>query len=295
MFTRYMHLERYGTDPVIDITDGVVHVFPKLDGTNASVWIKDGQIEAGSRNRKLSKEHDNAGFYNWVVEQKNIYDALLTKPNYTLYGEWLVPHTLQTYRADAWRKFYIFDVYDRETERYLSYDEYKPFLDAFGLTYLPPLVILKDAAYEHLLHAVNKNVFLIEDGKGIGEGVVLKNYEWKNPRGNIVWAKIITNAFKEENHRVMGSPVIGPDLVEEKIIEEYVSQHFVDKVVAKISVEHDGWNAKYIPQLLNTVYYDLITEEMWDIVKKYKQPKIDFGLLNKMCIRRIKELRKDIF
>ena len=48
-------------------TDGIelgkVYVFPKIDGTNGSVWIDDGIIKAGSRNRELTLDNDNAGFY----------------------------------------------------------------------------------------------------------------------------------------------------------------------------------------------------------------------------------------
>lgn len=63
-FKKYQHLERYGNQSVSDIEQGEVYVFPKIDGTNASVWLNDeGNIAAGSRNRELSHEKDNAGFY----------------------------------------------------------------------------------------------------------------------------------------------------------------------------------------------------------------------------------------
>ena len=38
-FTKYQHLERLGTTEVEGIEVGEVYVFPKLDGTNASVWV----------------------------------------------------------------------------------------------------------------------------------------------------------------------------------------------------------------------------------------------------------------
>jgi hypothetical protein len=50
-----------------------------------------------------------------------------------------------------------------------------------------------------------------------------------------------------------------------------------------------------IPRLLHTVYYDVITEEMWEILKQFKNPTINFKLLNGYVTARIKELRKDIF
>ena len=54
-FRPYDHLEQLGRDEVELIELGRVHVFPKLDGTNASVWLDaDGTtIRAGSRTREL--------------------------------------------------------------------------------------------------------------------------------------------------------------------------------------------------------------------------------------------------
>ena len=39
MFVKYMHLERYGNEEVDGIEQGTTYVFPKLDGTNAQVWV----------------------------------------------------------------------------------------------------------------------------------------------------------------------------------------------------------------------------------------------------------------
>ena len=101
-FKKYQHLERFGTTEVKQIELGTCHVFPKLDGTNASVWLdENGEVQAGSRKRHLSLDFDNAGFYAWVKEQSNILEYLKENPTHRLYGEWLVPHSLKTYREDA--------------------------------------------------------------------------------------------------------------------------------------------------------------------------------------------------
>lgn len=61
-FKKYQHLERFGNDEVEGIELGKLYIFPKLDGTNAQVWLDDeGNIKAGSRNRELTLEKDNAG------------------------------------------------------------------------------------------------------------------------------------------------------------------------------------------------------------------------------------------
>lgn len=294
-FTKYMHLERLGTTEVEGIEIGTVYVFPKLDGTNGSIWFEEGDIKAGSRNRPLSVESDNAGFYNWVQTQDNLKRMVTALPHCTFYGEWLVPHSLTTYRDDAWRKFYIFDIYDRVTGQYYSYEATQKVFEEFGVDYLAPIAIVKNGTYETFQELLPKNVFLIKEGMGVGEGVVLKNYDWQNRFGNVVWAKLITNSFKEAHHKAMGAPIIGPDAVEERIVDKYVTQHLVDKVYAKLVNENDGWHSKLIPQLLCVVFYDLIKEELWEILKDFKNPKIDFGFLQRLTIARIKTLRTDVF
>lgn len=303
MFVKYMHLERYGNDEVDGIEQGTTYVFPKLDGTNAQVWLnEDGTIGAGSRNRTLSIHNDNAGFMNWAITQDNIFHFLMNHPTITLYGEWLVPHSLKTYRDDAWRKFYIFDAFDRDSETFLDYETMKVLLDRYDLDYLAPIAIIRNGTREHFERCLKNNVFLIKDGMGVGEGIVIKNYGWTNKYGRGTFAKIVTNEFKEIHHREMGAPEIGGQTLEEKIVDQYVNQTLVDKTVAKIVVDkglsnnnYEGFNSKDIPRLLQTVWHDLVTEELWDILKKNKNPKIDFAYLNRLTITKIKELRKDIF
>ena len=132
-FKKYQHLERFGNDEVEGIELGKLYIFPKLDGTNAQVWLDDeGNIKAGSRNRELTLEKDNAGFYKFVLENENIKKYLEKHPTHRLYGEFLVPHSLKTYREDAWRRFYIFDVcLDKEdgSVEYIPYDIYKPLVE----------------------------------------------------------------------------------------------------------------------------------------------------------------------
>ena len=61
-FLRYPHLERLGNTEVEGIEHGRTYVFPKIDGTNASMWRSSGRYHYGSRNRELSLGKDNAGF-----------------------------------------------------------------------------------------------------------------------------------------------------------------------------------------------------------------------------------------
>jgi hypothetical protein len=294
-FIKYQHLERYGNTEVEGIEVGTCYVFPKLDGTNGSVWWDDGALRCGSRNRELSPDNDNAGFMNAMVVDKAINGLLDNNPYVILYGEWLVPHTLKTYNDDAWRKFYVFDVYDRNKERLLSYDEYSAPLIAAGINVIAPIAIIKNGTESHFTECLSKAHYLVKDGEGAGEGVVIKNYDYKNKYGRQTWAKIVGNEFKAKHHLEMGAPVVGAEIVEEKIAAKYVTQALVDKVEAKIVNEMGGWSSKYIPRLINTVWYDVVTEETWNFVKEFKNPKVDFKVLSHYVTAKIKELKKELF
>ena len=300
-FRKYQHIERFGTDEVENINIGKCYIFPKIDGTNSSCWLNaDGELRCGSRNRELTLEKDNAGFYAAMIKNENVINYLKAHPTHRIFGEWLVPHTLKTYRADAWRKFYVFDVAidNDELERgleYIPYDIYAPMLEEFGIEYIAPLRIVKNGDYEYFIHCLEVNDYLIEDGKGVGEGIVIKNYNFYNRYGRQTWAKIVRAEFKEKNRRVMGAPETEKIMFEEKIADQYVTEALVHKEYDKIRVECNGWSSKYIPRLLNTVFHVFIEEEMWHILKEYKNPTINFKTLNTFVIGKIKRVMPELF
>lgn len=303
-FRKYQHLERFGTSEVENIHLGECYIFPKIDGTNASVWLHDnGSIQAGSRRRVLSIDNDNAGFFEWVQKQENIINYLKANPKHRLFGEWLVPHALKTYRDDAWRRFYVFDVVEDIEEdlpsgekfKYLHYNDYKPILDDFGVDYIPYIAKIKNGSYEQFINQLIHNVFLIKDGKGTGEGIVVKQYGYRNKYGRTTWAKIVTSEFKEKHAKEHGGhEVKGKKMIEEEIANDFVTLTLCEKVLSKIENE-GGFSSRKIPQLLNTVYYDVIKEDSWNFIKKHNNPTINFSTLKHFVFMAVKEKLPHLF
>ena len=307
-FKRYQHIERFGTTEVEQIELGECYIFPKLDGSNASVWLSDvGNVAAGSRNRTLTLENDNAGFFAWVKKQDHIKKYLENYPNHRLYGEWLVPHSLKTYKDEAWRNFYVFDVSidKREEEvkhegdskvRYLHYNDYKVGLDKWGVHYIPPISTITNGSYEQFVRQIHSNVFMIKDGEGIGEGVVIKNYDFVNKYGRTTWAKIVTTEFKEKHSREMGpNNLKGKKTVEMEIAEKYTTHALCEKTKAKITLDNNGFSSRDIPQLLNRVYYDVVREDCWSFVKEHKNPTINFNTLKAFVFANVKKHLPETF
>ena len=298
-FVKYQHVERFGATEVEGIERGTCFVFPKIDGTNASVWIdENGQFSCGSRNRELDRENDNAGFCNYAVGNAALIGYLLKYPTHRLYGEWLVPHSLKTYRDNAWRKFYVFDVCIDSDDgvEYVPYSEYVPLLEEFGIDYIPLLAEVVNGTRDQFYALLEKNQFLIKDGEGAGEGIVIKNYGYKNKYGRTTWAKIVRSEFRDVHAKTMGAAVItGGKIVEEEIVEKFCTTAFIEKEYSKIVSEENGWSSKYIPRLLNTVFYSLVKEECWNFVKEFKNPTVDFKLLLRITTEAIKKAKPEVF
>jgi hypothetical protein len=302
-FEKYQHIEKIGSDEVAGILDGEVFIFPKIDGSNGNLWCVDGNIQYGSRRRHLTDGEDNQGFKQLLSQQDKYAKFFAKYPNLRLFGEFLKPHTLKTYRDDAWNRFYIFDVTkynDDGSWVYLTYNEYQPLMEEFGLDYIPPIKIITYPSLEQVYKCLEQSNFLVQDGAGNGEGIVIKRYDYKNKYGRITWAKVVTSEFKEKHYKTMGAPKEkGAEPIEVKIANEKCTEALIEKTYAKILAELDdkgvGWSSKNIPQLLNTVFHDFVQEEIWDIVKDYKQPTINFKQLASAITMRIKQVKQEIF
>lgn len=294
-FIEYLHVENLNNIEVDGILEGNCYIFPKLDGTNGSVWSNNGTIGAGSRKRELSPIKDNAGFYEWVQHSGSIA-KFFTKygDRYRLFGEWLIPNHLKTYCDNAWRHFYIFDVFDRLQQTYLAYEQYID-LEQFGLHFIPCSIIAYNPTVEYMNKAVGCNDYLIQEGRGLGEGIVIKNYKYKNKYGRYTYAKIVREECKQRRGATKQKNKIGKDTIEQLIVDKYITSMICNKEHAKLVNKIDGWSTKSIPRLLNTVFHELITEEIWDALKKFKNPTINFKRLRHLCEIRVKELKPEIF
>jgi len=288
-YKKYQHLERFDRDAVNGLFNGECFIFPKLDGTSGQVWLEDEKVRFGSRNREihgLGKE-DNKGFRQYIESDIEKYEKFFEKyPDYRLFGEWLVPHSLKSYEDSAWRKFYVFDIVklnNDESSDYIPYFEYSEFLKELKIDFIPLMLKISNPDDEKIIDLANSNTYLMKEGF-FGEGVVIKNYSYKNKFNKTVWGKFVRKEFKAEHFCNKDET----QTIEEKIIEKYCTDSLVEKTKAKIENAKGIFENKMLPELFNRVYRDIIVEDMWDIVKKMKNPKISFSRLNRLIIEKCK-------
>ena len=295
-YKSYQHIEKLGTSETEGILKGEVHLSYKIDGSNGCIYLKDnGELGFGSRKRELSITEDNMGFMTSFVTDKSLYskfeEILKKNPNFIIYGEWLVPVTIKRYGKDAWKKFYVFDVFNNEDGTYLPFNNYKEMLDEYGLLYIPEIAVLNDPSEEDIKEYLDKTgEFLITEG--LGEGIVIKNYDYKNKYGRRTWAKILTEDFKKNKKELRKRIHIAKNEgdIELLIVNYYLTSEHVLKEKYKIEEKYGGWSSKNIFELLNRVYDEFLKDNFELILKKYKDPTINFKLLRQYSNDFVKEI-----
>lgn len=320
-------VERYGKEEVENITNGTCYIFEKIDGANCSLYYdqNDG-LTICSRNQivwteKGTIKNNFRSIVDYVLSNANIYDMIKEYNDCIFYGEWLVKHSI-SYPESVSNKIWFFDVYNTREESYFPYELIEAMFTTYSVLYVKPLAILESPTEEVLKSFLNVNTFLASPNQ---EGIVIKNYDYINRFGRQNYAKIVNSQFKEVNRTVfamqsdcckMGAyqqedkwicskcekettvtKVRYFDSSEEKIAEEYVQVARVKKILNKIlnissEASHDqfGGLEKHTSRILETTWYDVLTEDMHDIVKKYKYPIIDFKKFKKCVIDKTKTI-----
>lgn len=304
VFTKYQHVGRIGSDETEGLLDGVCHVFPKMDGSNMCAYSEDGELRTMSRNRVVEPPEPFAVF---ARGHDGVRRFIGDFPGLRLYGEWMTPHTVKSYVPEVWNRWLVFDVVADDPDavygwsggtlecggrRYIPYEEYAPILEAYGIDIIPPLAVIDHPSVEELqVIADTGNTWMVSEGRGCGEGVVVKRYGFQNRFGHTVWAKVLNSAFCTFGRTDRESD---GDPVEKQIADRYVTRDLVEKERSRIAAESYGKGGME-PRLLSTVYHCLLTECIWDAVKRFKSPTVDFKKLRAECERRTRELLPDVF
>ena len=275
-YRSYTHVLRIDKDEVAGILNGDVVVMPKLDGTNASLFVKDGVIYAGSRHRQLQEGKDNADFRKSLIEKgeelfPQVLNYLSEHPNHIVYGEWLgapgnsFPGHIKSYLNQG---FFVFDVYDLDTESYIPYDIYSSAFDDYDKL-IPVIGKFHNPTREEIEKCLDNTDYNLAPGSK-GEGIVIKNYDFRDKWGNIQIAKIVRDEYLQE--KSTKKVVAGNN--EEAFVNKFCTDAFMSKCQAKVMtiLGMEEWenNKKTIGMFLNLCLNDLMEEEFWGFFRKKK-------------------------
>lgn len=285
-FRHYGKVHRLGKEEVEGILEGTVHIQEKVDGANTSIWLdENGELKMGSRTRILGAEEFN-GFVPYVKAHEGIKKLLADNPGMRLYGEWLVRHTI-SYKETAYKKWYMFDIWDGE--KYWTSNSVQSIALLYQIESVPYHGAFINPTIEQIQEFVGKTEF-----GDRGEGVVLKNLEFVNTFGDMEYAKIVTESFKEDNGITFGGNNKHSDTYHEMyVVNKYMTFTRVKKIMDKIQPEiNKKLDMEHIPRIMNTAYHDMLVEEIWAIVKDV--PALDFKALHRCATKKAKQIFVDI-
>lgn len=297
---KYNHVERLDSPEVEGLLNGTITYSPKLDGSNAALqWDSEkNEIAAFSRNRRLTKEKDNAGFYAWATsddeEAKVLRNFCFMYPDVILYGEWMgttkFVGNIKDYNQEALNKMWLFDMYSTRDHEYLLDAEWRQSLDIFysgfdfrekPFPWYVPFYTMEDPTVEKIQEAADNNFFLLDNANHAGEGIVIRRADFLNKYGHYEIGKFVREDYKQNKTQSKKVSIAGN--VEKSIIAMFLTDAEMSKAIAKIELatneQFSKSNHAHVGRFLTTIWHDAILEEMPAICKKFKNPTIDFKAL----------------
>ena len=233
----------------------------KLDGSNASFTVDNGELQCFSRRKKLKQGETLNGFYNWVHEniEEWMFDFL---EGHIIFGEWLVKHKIQ-YKEEYYKEFYVFDVYDKSTERYLPHDDMVSVAEKLGLKRVKTL-LLAEPEYFHNLKTkyiqdiVGKSDMTVKPNTG--EGIVIKYLDGKSEYED--YYKIVSNEFKEFNRQKMKTEVKNNDSVADYAITRPRMEKMIFRAIEEGRLSEDNMELENFGLIIKEVGQDFVDDIM---------------------------------
>lgn len=288
---KYQHVERLGSDECDGLLDGTVVIQEKIDGANASVAGTPDGIVIASRNQAISINGKPPTGFRGLVEYILAHAGIcqfVRDHDLILRGEWLVPHSI-VYDKDSYNKFYVFDVEDKQGN-YIPYDDYKSMLESYGILMVPHIATLENPTPDDIVALVKDQPSAL--GNNNREGVVVKRYDYWNLYGRMTWGKVVSADFKEATALHMGYQRYQGNEPNEKEIKfaGMVTEQLVLKTIHKIKGDRGEVSIKDMKEILGRVYHDLVTEELWNFIKRKRVGSFNFHVARKMVERKTRDI-----
>lgn len=249
-----------------------ITITEKLDGSNSQILFdpETGTLKASSRRNELTPESTLQGFWNFVQTLDAESFSSILGDHYIIFGEYLIPHTIK-YPEDKYRKFYVFDIWDKDKEQYLPWDSVMLIARTLNLETVPIFYDGPFISWEHVYSFVGKTEM---GAMPCGEGCVVKSQDRLGEKNSRLpaYVKIVSEQFSEVHkskpHKEIDPEKIAAKQAMEELAATIVTKRRVEKTLEKLIDdtllkpdwdEHDlGYLAKTAPKL---VYEDCKKEE----------------------------------
>jgi hypothetical protein len=292
---KYQDITRLGHKTTLGVLSKGDHIViqEKIDGANASFRRVGNELFAFSRNNPLTPENTLGGFYEFV-QNLNISIG----EGYIFFGEWTNPHKVKY--PEHQKKFFLYDIYNVETGEYLAWDIVKTIGETLGLELVPVFYEGEYISFEHLQGFVGQTVLGGKLGDiETGEGIVVKNVNYKDRFGNQKFVKLVTDVFREVQKQ---KPAKDPkrELTQEQVfVDQTVTEARVEKMLYKfvdedILDEHFGIEdmGVILKNMNPRIQEDILKEESEMLPEDYDVKQLSKAVARKVAMTVKKILQK---
>jgi len=287
---KYPKIHQLGTIENKGILDEIIVIESKIDGANfrCRYLPEEDKLIFGSRNNELL---ENTNENEWIAIRA--YKKAFEKhkeafiPNIIYFSESMQKHTISYENIPDTIGY---DIFDLERNEFWDWKKAKRVFENIGIPFInihyegPGKEITVDKLKEFI-----KNSPYRKEGD---EGVVIKCYGKLNKFGRPLFAKLVTDSFKEENKKVFnqGNPSEKQNN-EDKILNTYFTINRFNKAINHFKEENIQIEISLMPKLYKYISEDIMSENILTIMNDYNN--IDFKIFNHNVAKRtIQELKK---
>lgn len=254
----------------------------KIDGSNASIAYdeKNNCLAAFSRRQHLGEQNTLNGFWNWVQTlDVDLFKSILGT-RYIVFGEWLTSHSVK-YPEDMLKKFYMFDVWDKETEEYLTQAEANDIFNKLSTwigRYVNTLYDGPFVSWEHTLEFLKRNTY---GETPCMEGIVIKRQSklWSKSSRLPYYVKIVNEQFSEVHSskpKTIDPEKLAAREAEQAVVAQVVTKRRIEKLIQKFiedGILTEDWGTesmKNLSKILPKACWDDIIKEEPEIIRQYE-------------------------
>ena len=281
MIHSYSKVYQIGHKVIRDIFNDDVLIEEKIDGSQFSFGVIEGELRARSNNKQLILEAPDNMFKKAVEVVRELAPAL--HPGWTYRGEYLQKpkHNTLAYSRTPQNNIIGFDIMRNGQEDYLSYDEKRAEFERIGLEIVPIIYQGKVESLEMFNEFLDRTSIL--GGQKI-EGVVVKNYRLITDDKKVAMGKYVSEAFKEVHNKDWKERNPSRSDIVLQIIDKYQSEARWNKAIQHMRengiLEESPKDIGFLLQAVNTDILAECEEEIKDLLFKHFWKTISRGVTN---------------
>lgn len=237
---------------VKDILGYHVVIQEKIDGSQVSFGVKDGELFVRSKNS--NRDLGESGMFKKAIDTAKALDLV---EGWTYRGEYLMKpkHNTKKYSRVPKKNIILFDI-DKGQEDYIPYPAMQNEAERLGLEVVPLLSSGNGITLDVIKELLDAESIL---GETKVEGVVIKAYGYYNPASKkLLMAKYVSPKFKERHQKDWKKR--NPGAVE-KVVESFNQEAIWLKAIQHLRDEGELQNAvQDIGPLIHEIQRDVLDE-----------------------------------